>query len=325
MDEIEPDILRSRFRGCLIGAAMGDAVGEMAFRCDGKDQLEDLISSAGILGYTDDTAMTIGLAESILEEKRIDAEKVGKTFHRNYEREPWRGYAGGPPWVFSRVASRGGSYREAAKALYSGEGSFGNGAAMRAAPVGLFYGNPSHQENKTSQDAETLEDLYEIARESAAATHAHPVGIDGAAAIARAVSFVLQRKPGESGPHMREDLITSISSFVKTPVMKERMNQIAELFKTGESEDKAGFLLGSGGAAQDSVPFAVYVFLKHPDSFKDCLFTAAFYSADRDTVACMASAISGAFLGVEAIPGEWQKKLEDSITIAELADSLLAL
>ena len=161
--------LKGKYVGAMVGSALGDAIGELAFRCPEQEPLKALVSRTAELVYTDDTAMAIGLAESLLEKRGIDQQHLGETFNRNFFREPWRGYASGPPAIFSRVRSQGMSYVEAAKALFDGWGSFGNGAAMRIGPVGLFF----HRSNN----------LYDEACASAEVTHAHPVGKDGAAIV----------------------------------------------------------------------------------------------------------------------------------------------
>jgi len=72
----------------------------------------------------------------------------------------------------------------------------------------------------------------------------------------------------------------------------------------------------------ESMPFAVYTFLRHPHSFEDCLFCAVLHGGDRDTLGAMACAISGAYLGVETIPPAWREKLENRQYIEELAVKL---
>jgi poly(ADP-ribose) glycohydrolase ARH3 len=70
------------------------------------------------------------------------------------------------------------------------------------------------------------------------------------------------------------------------------------------------------------MPFAVYAFLRHPQSFEACLFCAILHGGARDTLGAMACAISGAYLGVEAIPQAWREKLENRQHIEELAVKL---
>lgn len=148
---------RSKTLGSLIGSALGDAVGEIVLHAAGRGLIanEDVhlsVSSADLLKlaseikelkYTDDTAMAIGLAESLIARGRIDQKHLGDRFRVNYDREPWRGYANGPPAIFLLAEQRCLSYAEASRivgeALYGNQGSYGNGAAMRVAPVGLFF------------------------------------------------------------------------------------------------------------------------------------------------------------------------------------------
>lgn len=130
---------RSKFIGGMIGSALGDAIGELAFVHGDADSLLAAVEQAQELVYTDDTAMAIGLAESLKEKGVVDQQHLGDTFRRNYEREPWRGYAMGPPTIFAVCRERGVPYVQAAKGLFGGTGSYGNGPAMRIAPIGLFY------------------------------------------------------------------------------------------------------------------------------------------------------------------------------------------
>ena len=74
-----------------------------------------------------------------------------------------------------------------------------------------------------------------------------------------------------------------------------------------------------------SMPFAIFAFLRHPQSFEETLFTAILHGGDRDTLGAMACAISGAYLGIEAIPASWRRKLENRPYIEELASKLFIL
>jgi len=76
--------------------------------------------------------MMIGVAESLIANGGFNGSHMAQTFIRNYEREPWRGYASGPPRVFRWIKS-GVPWDEAAKRLFGGAGSYGNGAAMMVA------------------------------------------------------------------------------------------------------------------------------------------------------------------------------------------------
>ena len=104
-----------------MGAAIGDALGA---RREGREmsRSEDIASLAERLGeliYTDDTHMTIGIAESLIESKGFHGEHMTQTFIKNYEAEPWRGYGPGPPRIFRMIKS-GEAWDSAANKLYQG-------------------------------------------------------------------------------------------------------------------------------------------------------------------------------------------------------------
>lgn len=299
--------LESKFLGGMIGSAIGDAVGELAFGYPEKESLISLIDRLDSLIYTDDTAMSIGLAESICRMNGIDQQDIGETLRRNFEREPWRGYAQGPPAIFRMVKNCGSSYTEAARSLFGGTGSLGNGAAMRIVPVGLFF-------HKSKE-------LYEKACASAMVTHAHPVGIDGAAVQAFAVAQATKLDHGKEFPY--KEFIQALINFSRTQRIKEKMILVQTLLCEGASHDIAARRLGSTVAVDESMPFAIYSFIRNSGSFTDCLFCAVLNGGDRDTLGAMAGAISGAYLGINAIPESWRQKLENLKYIEELALKLI--
>lgn len=298
--------LGTKFAGALIGSAIGDAVGELAFSHQEQDLLLNKISGLPELTYTDDTAMAIGLAESLIIKGGVDRQHLGKTFHQNFLREPWRGYAPGPPAIFSMVDKTGVIYWQAARTLFGGEGSLGNGAAMRIAPVGLFY----HR----------ADDLYEKACASAEVTHAHPVGMDGAAVQAFAVAQAVKLDP--AGVFPRDAYVKALVDFARTPEIKEKMKRVKALLDRDAAPDEAADRLGRSVAVQKSMPFAVFSFLRHAESFEEALFCAIFHGGDRDTLGAMTGAISGAYLGESAIPSSWKERLENRSRIEALAREL---
>ena len=129
--------IKSKYLGGMLGSALGDAIGELAFTVPQRERLCSKLDSVSQFRYTDDTAMAIGLAQSIIKTKGIDQQDLGATFSANFQREPWRGYASGPPTIFSIVGNLGISYPEAARMMFGGSGSLGNGAAMRIVPAGV--------------------------------------------------------------------------------------------------------------------------------------------------------------------------------------------
>lgn len=299
----QPD--RGKFLGGMVGSALGDAIGEMAFVNPDKKTLDRAIDRQVQLVYTDDTAMALGLAESLIDRGDIDQQHLGDTFRQNYEREPWRGYASGPPAVFSAVKKMGIPYPEAARRLFGG-GSFGNGAAMRIAPLGLFFAGCPDLRNKACLSAEV--------------THAHAVGMDGAAVQARAVALAVLLGASEDFPqnHFMDDLIR----FSRTDEIRQKMMLLETLVRKGAAPEEAALLLGQSVAVQESMPFAVYAFLRSPGSFEDCLYCSVLNGGDLDTLGAMACALSGAYLGIDAIPLSWRRKLENGSRIEALAEKL---
>jgi poly(ADP-ribose) glycohydrolase ARH3 len=295
--------LRGKYLGGMVGSALGDAIGELAFFHPTKETLCAHLEQLETYGYTDDTAMSIGIAESILKAGCLDELDLGETFRANFKREPWRGYASGPPTVFSMVEELGIAYAEAAQRLFGGSGSFGNGSAMRIVPVGLVFHNAP--------------DLYEMARVSAVVTHAHPLGIDGAAVQSKAVALAVQHDPHDAFPS--DAFVQDILGFARTPQMREKIREVGDLISSRVDPSVAAQRLGRSVAVHESLPFALYSFLRHPKSFEDCLFCAILNGGDRDTLGAMACAISGAFLGIKAIPNSWIQKLENRSYIEQLA------
>jgi poly(ADP-ribose) glycohydrolase ARH3 len=309
MKNVTMNNIKEKYLGGMVGSALGDAIGELAFLHCKKQDLCTQLDRSKQLRYTDDTAMSIGLAESILKTGCLDEQDLGETFRNNFGKEPWRGYASGPPTLFSMVERLRIRYAEAAQRLFGGSGSLGNGAAMRVVPVGLFFHNSP--------------DLYEMARRSAIVTHAHPLGVDGAAVQAKAVALAMKLDPMEAFP--REVFIDTLIDFAGTPEMKEKMLLVQELVNANTTPSFAAEQLGRSVAVHESMPFALFSFLCHPKSFEDCLFCAILHGGDRDTLGAMACAISGAYVGVESIPESWKAKLENRRYLEELASRLSEL
>ena len=306
---MEPGDIESKFLGGMIGSALGDAVGELAFRYPQEHLLSSTLEQTSLLRYTDDTAMAIGLAESIIEKNGIDERHLGDRFRDNFEREPWRGYASGPPTIFSLVRQMGLTYPEAAKSLFRGRGSLGNGAAMRIVAVGFFFSEAP--------------DLYDLACSSARVTHAHPVGMDGAAVQALAVAQAVKLDPHEEFP--LEAFIHKEIDMARTDEIREKMELVEGLIGSDASPESAAYRIGRSVAVHESMPFALFSFLRHHHSFEECIFCAIMNGGDRDTLGAMAGAISGAYLGIEAIPTAWKDKLENRTYIESLACSMTKL
>ncbi len=292
----------------MAGGALGDAIGELAFRTPSRDRLSEELAWRSELSYTDDTAMAVALARSLLSVGDVDAQQLGEELRTQYEREPWRGYGPGPPTIFAAVANEGIPYRIAARRLYSGQGSFGNGAAMRAGPLGLFFYQSSV--------------LYEKARAQAETTHTHPLGVDGAAVQSRAVALAVSLDP--DGDLRRSSFVDELIGFAQTRELRAKLVELNDLLEREAPPCDAIQTLGHSLAVDESLPFALYAFLSHPRSFSETVFCATLHGGDRDTMGAMAGALCGAFLGAHALPMDWRAKLEDRGQIEELGAQLAA-
>lgn len=308
-DEMQGEKLRSKFLGCLLGVAVGDALGACRERRQmaQEGEIESLIKKLGQLTYTDDTHMTIGVAESLVDSQGFHGEHMVQTFIRNYEVEPWRGYGPGPPRIFQMIRA-GEPWDRAASKLYKG-GSFGNGSAMRVAPIGLLYSTDPAK-------------LREVAYKSSMLTHCHELGKEGAALEAYAVALATNTEPNRELE--QEAFMAKLYNFTQHYLYRRKIAGIKALL---DEKDRAKVVsvLGNGVEALNSVPTAIYSFLKHPKSYKDCVLYAISLGGDTDTIAAMAGAISGAYLGAEAISDSWRARLENRHYIELLAGKLWQL
>ncbi len=293
------DAMRDKFLGCMLGLALGDALGA-PFEGAGLTDAGQVWTAAGHsshLRYTDDTHMAIGVAESLISCKGFDGRHMTERFINNFDHEPWRGYGPGPPRIFMKIKT-GAAWDRAAEDIYPG-GSFGNGSAMRVAPIGLFFYRDFAR-------------LIEAARLQSMITHAHPLGQEGACLQALAVALA-------AGSTMSAcEILARLKGRATEETYRRKLEDIEVLLDAPHCREVA-VRLGNGIEAFNSVPTAICCFLRYPDSFEDTVLEAVSLGGDADTIACMAAAIAGARLGVEAIPVEWISKLENKEYLEKLA------
>jgi poly(ADP-ribose) glycohydrolase ARH3 len=303
---------KSKFLGGMIGSALGDCIGELAFRYGNEKTLLTQVAKKDIIRYTDDTAMAIGIAETIItSEGDWTPQDLGRTFHANFNEEPYRGYGSGPPQIFRTIERSDKNYQEVASQLFGGEGSYGNGASMRISPLGLFYYDSSN--------------MYEVAKKSAVATHTHSWGIDGAAILAKLYSLIVPKQPGDLTDQQKNGILDELIEFSNTDKYKNVLKRVKELILQSKSLKYAEGIIGSGVLAYTSVPFSIFAFLYNPEPYRKNLINTVLLSRDRDTVGAMVGGLLGAYLGIEGIPDEWIQKLENKSYIESLALGLFEL
>jgi poly(ADP-ribose) glycohydrolase ARH3 len=299
----------SAFVGSLLGLAVGDALGapfegltsEIIYHSFGRPS--DIVAAPPVdaLLCTDDTHMTLGLAECLTTHGRVDQDALAGIFARNFD--PARGYGAGAARLLHAVRD-GGDWRAHARATFP-DGSFGNGAAMRAAPVGLFF-------------ADDLGRVAAEAAEQARVTHAHPLGVEGAVLLAVAAAIAAR-----GGPFHAEHFYGELYPFA-------REEEFQWLLRTAYKLTPADSLacLGNSLEAHRSVVTALACFAGAPDSYPTAVARALAQGNDVDTLMAMTGALSGARLGPAAVPGNLVARLEEGplgrSRIVEMAKVLYA-
>jgi poly(ADP-ribose) glycohydrolase ARH3 len=281
---------RSKARGTLLGVACGDALGAPyeGLAHPGSPEPTRVDEGLSALRYTDDTAMTLALAESLVEHGGLVEDHLADAFVRSWREEPWRGYGRGT-FQLLRKLEAGGHWRQAAIDQFGGQGSWGNGAAMRVAPIALFAGGDPAR-------------AAELARRSARVTHAHPLGVDGASLQAAAVAIAL-RTPAHHSIVARE-FIGALRGFVREPALVLQLDAVGGLAEDASAAEVAA-RIGSGVDALSSVPAAIAAAIRADGSLPAAIAGAIAMGGDTDTIASMAGAIVGAHLGAEAVPQAW--------------------
>lgn len=290
--------------------------------------------SAPYKPYTDDTAMTKCIAESLIEKKGFDGVDLAKRFVREYFQDPRRGYGANVTSVFHKL--KGSKFADPfgpAREQFDGLGSLGNGAAMRIAPVALFCYN-------------NLDNLIDVAKKSSEITHTHKLGVNGAILQTLAIRKCLLLDPKDvlNVNKYTDELIEEMVEIEKDQddlnpdpnytyrsqlgVMKDLLN------KDHPNDEEVVNKLGHSVAALYSVPTAVFSFLKAQteipeietdNPFRRTLQYAISLGGDTDTIASMAGAIAGAYYGYDIIGESLQKHCEGTDKIIQLADNLYEL
>ncbi|MBN3319565.1 ARHL2 glycohydrolase, partial [Atractosteus spatula] len=316
----------ARFRGALVGAVLGDCIGgefEGAEEVPLDRVLQHLNSldqenrGDAVLQYSDDTAMTRCVVQSLLTRGEFDQVDLAHRFAEEYRQAPARGYGAGVVSVLKRLSSpRLGDVFQPARQQFGGRGSFGNGGAMRAAPFGLVFPDP--------------EAVKRFSRLGAMLTHSCSLGYNGAVLQALAVHLALRGALSHTHAFLSA-LIAEMEGVegdersrrdareLNEPELPfcARLHRVRDLLERGSvSVEEVIADLGNGIAALQSVPTAIFCVLRClqpvpelPARYGGLERTLAFCLAlggDTDTIASMAGAIAGAHYGIAAIPAAWK-------------------
>ncbi len=294
---------RERFRGCLLGLAIGDAVGTtVEFAPRGSFAPVTGMTGGGPFGleagqWTDDTSMALCLATSLVEKGAFDATDQMDRYARWAE----SGYLSSTGQCFdigNTIAAALRRYRATGEpfAGTTAPNSAGNGCLMRLAPVPMF----------AFPDAARAEKL---AAESARTTHGAAECLDASRLFARMIVRALAGEPREA------ILLGDAASFTGAPA-------IVAIARGAYREKDASAIRGSGYVVA-SLEAALWCFAR-TDSYRDAVLEAANLGEDADTTAAITGQLAGAHYGEPALPAEWRATLAMRETIASLADRLAA-
>lgn len=278
----------------LTGLAIGDALGRQAFM--NRQMILDHCIPQTPWMYTDDTRMALAIARTLKKYGKIDQQVLADHFGRDFQDEPDRGYGAVAHYILHQLA-QGVHWSEAATSVYGGDGSKGNGAAMRVAPLGAFF---SHD----------IALVLEEAKKSAQVTHAHPEGILGAQAIA----LMASRLEHDARLPAPEQLLLEISTALPDAPLTRAIAQAASLAPS-TTPQQAGQCLGTGVAilALDTVPLCLWLAAHYHHDFEAAMLAtfASFESidSDADTIAAIVGGLV-AIRCVDSIPAPWRDSTE---------------
>lgn len=292
---------QDRFRGCLLGLAVGDAVGTtLEFKPrDSFTPITDMWGG-GPFGlqagqWTDDTSMALCLATSLVEKQGFDPVDQMQRYVNWYK----HGYLSSTGRCFDIGNTTRGALE---RFLHTGDpfsGSThpraaGNGSIMRLAPIPLFF-YPDREKAR------------HYAAESSRTTHAAAACLDACRLLADMLYLAL------SGSDKETILTGSGPDIVSEPAL--------QVIARGEYRQKSWTEIKGTGYVVDSLEAALYCFW-HTASYKQAVLAAANLGDDADTTAAVCGQIAGAYYGLSGIPAHWLTPLTLREEIIQLADRL---
>ncbi|MEU1212223.1 ADP-ribosylglycohydrolase family protein [Streptomyces sp. NPDC005791] len=275
----------------LRGLSVGDALGSQFFVPANYPLLKNRELPPDGWQWTDDTEMACSVLAVLAAHERIDQDALAHSFARHHDFD--RGYG---PAVnrLLRLVREGGDWRELASALFQGQGSWGNGSAMRIAPLGAWY----------ADDPEQATHQAEI---SSYTTHQHREAVVGAMAVAAAAALVAA--PG--GPPTPEDLIDGVVALVPRSAVGAGLRRARDMLDYRDAGTVAA-VLGNGRrtSAHDTVPFALWSAARSLGDFEEGFWVTSQVGGDVDTTCAIVGGIVAAEPG-GAPPADWLARTEE--------------
>ncbi|MEV8315710.1 ADP-ribosylglycohydrolase family protein [Streptomyces sp. NPDC059900] len=288
--DFSPERRLARALASLRGLAVGDALGSQFFVPANYPLLKRREAPPGPWQWTDDTEMACSVFAILVRHDRIDQDALALSFAEHHDFD--RGYG---PAVnrLLRLVREGGDWRELASALFKGQGSWGNGAAMRIAPLGAWY----------ADDPEQATHQAEI---SAYPTHQHREAVVGAMAVAAAAALAAD----PAGPPAPKALLDGVIDLVPRSAVGAGLRRARDMLDYGDAATVAAVLgCGRRTTAHDTVPFALWSAARGLGAFERAIWSTAQVGGDMDTTCAIVGGVVASGEG-GAPSGEWLEQTE---------------
>ena len=297
-----------RYRGCLLGLAIGDAVGTtLEFRSPGTFTPIDDMVGGGPFGlrpgqWTDDTSMALCLAESLIEREGFDPVDQMQRYVR-WWRHGYRSSTGTCFDIGNTTRTALLRFEESGEPYcgLSGKHTAGNGSLMRLAPVSLFFAHDPHE-------------AIQRAGDSSRTTHGATAAIDACRYMAALIVGALR---GEDKQTLTEAHYCPIPDYWEQHPLTPVVAEVA----AGSFRDRNPPEIEGTGYVVRALEAALWAF-GHSDSFRDGCLLAVNLGDDADTTGAIYGQLAGAYYGEAGIPQEWRAKVSDCDLIVKLAEGL---
>ncbi|MFZ6768986.1 ADP-ribosylglycohydrolase family protein [Undibacterium sp. Di26W] len=279
----------------LDGLSIGDAFGQCFFQAENRLLLDEEKQLPEAPWYfTDDTEMTLSIIAILRHHGEIQQDTLAKSFAQHYSYD--RAYGPSMHRVLARINAAE-AWQDVVASAFEGQGSYGNGAAMRVAPLGAYF-------------SDDLDLLVEQASLSAEVTHAHPEGIAGAVAVALAAAQAcLYRDIGIRPKHA--EFLAGIIDLLPQSEVRSKLVRAQSMITVGNMDFPVS-VLGNGNnmSAQDTVPLALWCCGQALEDFEKALWLTVSAGGDRDTLCAIVGGVVASFVGSEGIPDNWRARRE---------------
>jgi ADP-ribosylglycohydrolase len=275
----------------LRGLAVGDALGSQFFVPAHYPALSERRLPPAPWQWTDDTEMACSVVAVLARHGRVDQDALVSSFAEHHDVD--RGYGPAVGRMLRQIRQEGADWRELAGSLFNGQGSWGNGAAMRIAPLGAWYaGRPQ----SAAGEAEL----------SAATTHRHGEAVAGAVAVAAAAALVAD----PAGPPAPEALLGAVLDLVPRSAVRAGVRRALDLLDYGDVATVAAVLgCGRRTSAHDTVPFTLWAAARHLTDYEGAFWSTAGAGGDVDTTCAIVGGILAAG-AAGAPPPAWTQRTE---------------